>query len=38
MVYGNKLSNPFRMKKTGHEMIPKSQFGFEKWTKINVQK
>ena len=27
----------FRVKKSGHDLIPKSQFGFEKWTKINVQ-
>ncbi len=37
-TYGHIFVSWFRVKKSGHDLIPKSQFGFEKWTKINVQK
>jgi hypothetical protein len=36
-INGHIFVSLFRVKKIGHDLIPKSQFGFRKWTKINVQ-
>jgi hypothetical protein len=37
-IYAHKIIGQIRVKKSGHDLIPKSQLGFQKWTKINVQK
>jgi hypothetical protein len=37
-IYAHKFIGQIRVKKSGHKTNPKSQLGFQKWTKINVQK